>query len=62
MAEEVCCGDVESEDEGGVRLEGMDVDMDSAEKAQVQGESLEKWLRGVVARKVEFEQRWRSAT
>jgi exosome complex component RRP46 len=60
MAENVCCGEDE-EEEGGVRLDGgegeaMDVD------AQVQGENLEKWLRSVVRRKVEGEQRWKSAT
>ena len=60
MAEEACCGDEEEEEEeGGVRLESegeaMDVD------AQAEGENLEKWLRGVVRRKVEGEQRWKSA-
>jgi exosome complex component RRP46 len=51
MAEEVCC-----RDEGGVSLggEGMDIDGGS--------ENLEKWLREVVRRKVEWEQRWKSGT
>jgi exosome complex component RRP46 len=60
MAEDACCGDEDEEEEGGVRLEAdgeaMDVD------AQVEGENLEKWLRSVVKRKVEHEQRWKSAT
>ncbi|KAF1943733.1 hypothetical protein EJ02DRAFT_399709 [Clathrospora elynae] len=59
MAEDVCCGEDE-EEEGGVKLDdgegAMDVD------AQAQGENLEKWLRSVVMRKVEGEQRWKSAT
>ncbi|KAF1847154.1 uncharacterized protein K460DRAFT_413952 [Cucurbitaria berberidis CBS 394.84] len=55
-AEEVCCGE---EEEGGVKLdEGESMELDG----QVQEESLEKWLRGVVRRKVEWEQRWKSAT
>ncbi|KAF2126347.1 hypothetical protein P153DRAFT_399133 [Dothidotthia symphoricarpi CBS 119687] len=55
MAEGVCCGE---EEEGGVKLddEGMDID------GQEQGENLEKWLRGVVRKKVEYEQRWKAAT
>ncbi|KAH7377803.1 hypothetical protein BKA66DRAFT_467254 [Pyrenochaeta sp. MPI-SDFR-AT-0127] len=55
-AEEVCCGE---EDEGGIKLdvgEGMDLD------GQSQEESLEKWLREVVRKKVEWEQRWKTAT
>jgi len=60
MAEDACCGDEDEEEEGGVRLEAegdaMDVD------AQIEGENLEKWLRSVVRRKVEYEQRWKSAT
>jgi exosome complex component RRP46 len=60
MAEEACCGEEEEEEEGGVKLEAegeaMDID------AQVEGENLEKWLRSVVRRKVEGEQRWKSAT
>jgi exosome complex component RRP46 len=60
MAEEACWGEDEEEDEGGVRLEAegeaMDID------AQAEGEHLEKWLRSVVRRKVEYEQRWKSAT
>jgi exosome complex component RRP46 len=61
MAEEACRGDNDDdEDEGGVRLEAggeaMDID------AQAEGEHLEKWLRSVVRRKVEYEQRWKSAT
>jgi exosome complex component RRP46 len=60
MAEEACWGDDDDEDEGGVRLEAegeaMDID------AQAEGEHLEKWLRTVVRRKVEYEQRWKSAT
>ncbi|OAL46453.1 hypothetical protein IQ07DRAFT_546569, partial [Pyrenochaeta sp. DS3sAY3a] len=58
VAENVCCGE---EEEGGVRLgvgegqgEGMDVEGVS--------EGLEGWLRGVARRKVEGEQRWKSAT
>jgi exosome complex component RRP46 len=56
IAENVCCG--EEEDEG-VRLgvgegEGMDIEGAS--------EGLEGWLRGVARRKVEGEQRWKSAT
>jgi exosome complex component RRP46 len=54
MAEEACCGE---EDEGGVKLgDGDAMDVDGA------GESLEMWLRSVVRRKVEGEQRWKSAT
>ncbi|KAF1832645.1 hypothetical protein BDW02DRAFT_631882 [Decorospora gaudefroyi] len=67
MAEVVCCGEEEEEEEeeeekdgGGVELEAegeaMDVD------AQAQKESLDLWLRSVVRRKVEGEQRWRRAT
>ncbi len=55
-AEELCCG--EEDDEGGVKLveqEGMDVDGGQQE------ESLEKWLREVVRKKVEWEQRWKTA-
>jgi exosome complex component RRP46 len=59
MAEEACCGDEEEED-GGVSLEAegeaMDVD------AQAEGQNLENWLRSVVRRKVEGEQKWKSAT
>ncbi|KAF2736081.1 hypothetical protein EJ04DRAFT_463778 [Polyplosphaeria fusca] len=48
MAEEVCCK------EGGVGLgEGMDVDGQQI--------NMEGWLRDVVRRKVELEQRWRTA-
>jgi exosome complex component RRP46 len=55
QAEEVCCG--EEEGGGGVKIgEEMEVD------GQVQGGSLEEWLRGVVRRKVEWEQRWKTAT
>ena len=54
MAQEVCC---KEEEEGGVKLEGMDVDM----KEDGDG-NLEKWLRGVVRRKVEWEQRWKDGT
>lgn len=50
MAEEVCCK------EGGVALgEGMEVDGRSTE-------NLEGWLREVVSKKVESEQRWKTAT
>jgi exosome complex component RRP46 len=53
MAEEMCCG---AEAEGGVRLgEGEAMEVDG-------GENLERWLREVVRRKVEVEQRWKSAT
>lgn len=52
MAEELCCRE---EQDGGVSLgEGMDVDG--------QSENLEEWLRQVVKRKVEVEQKWRTAT
>ncbi|KAF9700202.1 hypothetical protein EKO04_001744 [Ascochyta lentis] len=54
MAEEMCCRE---EDEGGVSL-GDSMEVDGA----VQSLNLEKWLRGVVKRKVEYEQRWKSAT
>ena len=56
MAQEVCC---KEEEEGGVKLEGegMDVDMKEGEDG-----NLEKWLRGVVRRKVEWEQRWKNGT
>lgn len=62
MAENTCCGedDDDDDDQGGIKLdiegEAMDVD------AQAEAESLDKWLRSVVKRKVEHEQRWRSAT
>jgi exosome complex component RRP46 len=54
-AEEVCCRE---EEEGGVSLggEGMDVDGDT------KSGNLERWLRGVVGRKVEWEQRWKKGT
>lgn len=54
-AEEVCCRE---EEEGGVSLggEGMDVDGDT------KSGNLEGWLRGVVRRKVEWEQRWKKGT
>ncbi len=56
MAEEMCCGEVE---DGGVRLE----DSDGMEGDGVEGrENLEIWLREVVRRKVEWEQRWKTAT
>ena len=52
MAEELCCRE---EEDGGVALgEGMEVDGQSG--------NLEEWLRQVVKRKVEVEQRWRTAT
>jgi exosome complex component RRP46 len=54
MAEEVCCRE---EMEGGVSL-GGDVAMDVDGKS----ENLEKWLREVVRRKVEWEQRWKNGT
>ncbi|CAO2655328.1 Nn.00g103920.m01.CDS01 [Neocucurbitaria sp. VM-36] len=56
-AEEICCG--EEEEEGGVKLgegEGMELD------GQIQEENLQQWLREVVRKKVEWEQRWKSAT
>lgn len=66
MAKGVCCGngdEVDEEDgegsEGGVRLDGMDVDMDAVGKEGA--ENLWKWLRSVVRRKVEWEQRWKEA-
>ena len=55
-AEEVCCG--EKEEGGGVKLgegEGMDLDGQSKE------ENLVQWLRQVVRKKVEWEQRWKTA-
>lgn len=54
MAEEVCCRE---ENSGGVKLgDGMDID------GQESAENLEKWLRGVVKAKVEWEQRWKNST
>ncbi|KAF3042899.1 exosome non-catalytic core subunit rrp46 [Didymella heteroderae] len=54
MAEEICC---KEEDQGGISLgESMEVD------GAVQSQNLEKWLREVVTRKVEYEQRWKNAT
>lgn len=55
LAEEVCC----EEDEGGVSL-GDSMDIDGA--VQSQNQNLEKWLREVVRRKVQYEQRWKTAT
>ncbi|KAJ4405765.1 exosome non-catalytic core subunit rrp46 [Didymella pomorum] len=53
MAEEACC---KEEDQGGVSLgDSMEID------GTVQSQHLEKWLREVVKRKVEYEQRWKSA-
>jgi exosome complex component RRP46 len=50
MAEEACC-----KEGGGVQIgEGMEVDG--------QDGNLESWLREVVGRKVEREQRWRGVT
>jgi exosome complex component RRP46 len=50
MAEEVCC-----KEGGGIEIgEGMEV--------EGQDGNLEAWLREVVKRKVESEQRWRVAT
>ncbi|KAL6709211.1 exosome non-catalytic core subunit rrp46 [Coniothyrium glycines] len=60
VAEQVCFGDSEEDDEGGVRLDGMDLDL--AAQGQAQSDNLDKWLRSVVQRKVEHEQRWKSAT
>ncbi|KAH7067588.1 hypothetical protein BKA63DRAFT_522418 [Paraphoma chrysanthemicola] len=54
-AEEVCCGEA---DEGGVKLGGEEMEIDGLEKS----ENLEKWLRQVVRRKVEWEQRWKTDT
>lgn len=54
MAEEACC---KEEEQGGVSL-GDNMEIDGA----VQSQNLEKWLREVVRRKVEYEQRWKSAT
>ncbi|KAF3048579.1 exosome non-catalytic core subunit rrp46 [Didymella keratinophila] len=54
MAEEVCC---KEENQGGVSL-GDSMEVDGA----VQSQNLEKWLRQVVKRKVEYEQRWKSAS
>lgn len=54
MAEEVCC---KEEEEGGVSL-GGEMDVDGGAGVDAQG-NLEKWLRGVVRRKVEWEQRWK---
>jgi exosome complex component RRP46 len=56
MAEEVCCRDEEG---GGVSLGGgMEVD---GQQESGSG-NLEKWLRDVVGRKVEWEQRWKKGT
>ncbi|KAH4212027.1 hypothetical protein HBI24_100740 [Parastagonospora nodorum] len=52
MAEDVCC----REEEGGVSLGGDSMDVDG------QIENLDKWLREVVRRKVEWEQRWKNGT
>lgn len=54
MAEEVSC---KEEEEGGVSL-GDNMEIDGA----VQSQNLERWLREVVRKKVEHEQRWKSAT
>jgi exosome complex component RRP46 len=54
-AEEVCCSEV---DEGGVKLSGEEMEIDGQEKS----ENLENWLRQVVRRKVEWEQRWKNDT
>lgn len=54
VAEEVCC---KEENQGGVSL-GDSMEVDGA----VQSQNLEKWLREVVKRKVEHEQRWKGAT
>lgn len=64
LAEDLCCGDTEDEedeeeDEGGIKLdqgESMDID------GQAQSQTLEKWLREVVRKKVEHEQRWKTAS
>lgn len=53
MAEDVCC----REEEGGVSLRGEGMDVDGKESG-----NLEKWLREVVRRKVEWEQRWKTVT
>jgi exosome complex component RRP46 len=53
MAEEVCCREEEA---GGVSLGGESMDVDG------KSENLEKWLREVVRRKVEWEQRWKNGT
>ncbi|UPX14741.1 exosome non-catalytic core subunit rrp46, variant 2 [Ascochyta rabiei] len=54
LAEEACCRE---EDEGGVSLrDSMEVD------GGVQSKNLHQWLRGIVATKVAYEQRWKSAT
>lgn len=55
MAEEVCCRD---EEEGGVKLDGESMEIDSGKGAG----NLEEWLRGVVRRKVEWEGRWKNGT
>jgi len=58
LAERLCCGE-EDEEEGGVRLGDEEVmDMDR----QAQSQSLDTWLREVVRKKVEHEQRWKGAT
>jgi exosome complex component RRP46 len=49
-AEEVCC-----KEDGGIGLgEGMEVDGQ-------EGRNMEEWLRQVAAKKVAYEQRWKSA-
>ncbi len=53
-AEEICC---KEESQGGVSL-GESMEIDGA----VQSQNLEKWLREVARKKVEHEQRWKSAT
>lgn len=58
LAESVCCG-VDGDDEGGVKLDASEVmDIDG----QTSSESLDRWLREVVRKKVEHEQRWKTAT
>lgn len=57
MAEEVCCK--EEEEEGGVSLgTGDRMEVDAGAGMDAHG-NLEKWLREVVRRKVEWEQRWK---
>ncbi|KAH9871345.1 hypothetical protein IAQ61_005524, partial [Plenodomus lingam] len=60
LAENLCCGEEEEdeEDEGGIKLgddEAIEID------GPAHSQSLEKWLREVVRKKVEHEQRWKTA-
>ncbi|KAL5120057.1 exosome non-catalytic core subunit rrp46 [Pleosporales sp. CAS-2024a] len=55
MAQDVCC---KEEADGGVRLSGH-MDVDGVPNAS---DNLDNWLRDVVRRKVQWEQRWKHGT